>query len=68
MTGLSGGALGICAPSYINYETKTFEELKEFRKRINLSNVRMNNGDTEVMAYLIRMIDILIEKVDVKNV
>ena len=63
MSKVSGG-FGICAPSYVNYETKTLEELKEFRKQINLSNIRKFHGDDEAFAYLIRMIDILLERIE----
>ena len=64
MSELSGGLIGICSPSYVNYETKTFEELKEFRKQINLSNIRQFSTNDEVLAYLIRMIDFLLERTE----
>ncbi len=58
------GSMAYCAPSYVNYETKTFEELKAFRKQINLSNIRQFQGNDEAFAYLIRMVDFLLEKLE----
>lgn len=44
-----------------NYEDKSLEELKELRKYFNLKEVRQEHlGE----AYIIRMIDILLEKVE----
>ena len=52
-----------CFNHFSNFENKTIEQLKEFRKRINLTNVNIHT-EGELTAYLIRMIDILIDRID----
>jgi len=44
-----------------NYDTKTLDELKEMRKGFNLASVSHSNQD---IAYLVKMIDFLLEKVE----
>ena len=51
----------ICSPPRFNFEEKTLDELKDMRKNFNLKNVRPENTDS---AYLCRMIDILLEKIE----
>jgi len=48
-------------PLTFNYENKTLAELKDMRKNFNLKEIRPEQIDT---AYLIRMIDILLEKIE----
>ena len=44
-----------------NFENKSLDELKEMRERFNLKQVSYANID---FAYLCRMIDFLLEKVE----
>lgn len=45
-----------------NFENKSLEQLKEMRKNFDLTNTR---SEDQALAYLIRMIDILLEKVEI---
>jgi hypothetical protein len=48
-------------PLTFNYENKTLAELKDMRTNFNLKEIRPDQVDT---AYLIRMIDILLDKIE----
>ncbi len=47
----------------INFETMTFDELRYFRKRIDISNVSQFN-DATVISYLVKMVDVLLEIIE----
>jgi hypothetical protein len=52
----------VCYQSYtINFEQKTLDDLKKMREGFKMTNVR---GEHHDIAYLIRMIDLLLEKVE----
>ena len=52
-----------CFNHFSNFENKTIEQLKGYRKRINITKVS-NNTPGELTAYFIKMIDVLFEKID----
>ena len=47
----------------INFEIKTIEELQDFRENINITRV-FPYEDGAILGYLIKMVDILLEKIE----
>src|SRR5690349_4994186 len=54
-------SIGIIQTQYVNFEEKTLEQLKNIRTNMNIKQVNpMFQGE----AYMMRMIDILLEKIE----
>jgi len=51
-------------PPPINYETMSLNQLSDCRKNIHIDKIRMNDGEHTVLAYLIRLTDILLMRVE----
>lgn len=54
---------GASMRTFVNFETKSLDELMELRKIMNITNIVQHRGNDEVIAYLIRMIDLILEKI-----
>lgn len=61
MNNETNGQLLVCASSNTNFENKSLCDLKEMRKLFNMSSVDIYD---EGIAYLVRMTDVLLEKVE----